>query len=124
MHRLVWILQIVLGVYFVVAGVMHFVVPDGLPAQLDWMYELSTWAHWASGAAEIAGGLGLVVPAVARVRTELVPLAALGLLVIMLSAAVWHASRGEAQNLVTNLIVAALLGFVGWVRWRVHPHRS
>lgn len=121
MHRLVWILQVVLGLYFVVTGVLHFVVPDGLPAQLEWMYELPTWAHWVSGAAEIAGGLGLVLPGLTGIRTELVPLAALGLLAIMLMAAVWHASRGEAQNIVANLVVAALLAFVGWVRWRVHP---
>lgn len=121
MHRLVWILQVVLGLYFVVTGVLHFVVPDGLPAQLEWMYELPTWAHWVSGAAEIAGGLGLVLPGLTGIRTELVPLAALGLLAIMLMAAVWHASRGEAQNIVANLVGAALLAFVGWVRWRVHP---
>jgi uncharacterized membrane protein len=120
-HRTAWVLQIVLGVYFVAIGVMHFIVPDGLPDQLDWMYELPTWLHYVSGAAEIAGGLGLILPGLTRIRPELVPAAAAGLVIVMLGAAVWHLPRGEMQNLVTNLLLAALLAFVAYVRWRVHP---
>jgi uncharacterized membrane protein len=120
-HRTAWVLQIVLGVYFVAIGVMHFIVPDGLPDQLGWMYELPTWLHYVSGAAEIAGGLGLILPGLTRIRPELVPAAAAGLVIVMLGAAVWHLPRGEMQNLVTNLLLAALLAFVAYVRWRVHP---
>lgn len=37
-----WILQILLGIYFTLIGVMHFIVPRGLPAQMAWMYDLPT----------------------------------------------------------------------------------
>lgn len=121
MHRAAWVLQIVLGIYFVVAGVMHFVVPDRLPATLEWMYDLPTWAHYVSGVAEILGGLGLILPGLTGVRPELTPLAATGLALVMLFAAVWHTTRGEAPNVVSNVIVGALLVFVASVRWRRAP---
>ena len=121
MHRAAWVLQVVLGVYFVAVGVMHFVVPDGLPSVMEWMYDLPDWLHYVSGTAEILGGLGLILPGVTKIRPELTPLAAAGLVIVMLGAAVWHLPRGEAQNIVSNLVLAALLAFVAWVRWQRHP---
>jgi uncharacterized membrane protein len=121
MHRTTWVLQIVLGIYFVAIGVMHFIVPEGLPAPLGWMYDLPTWAHWVSGIAEILGGLGLILPGLTRIRPELTPLAAAGLTLVMVMAAVYHLTRGEMVNIGTNLLVAALLVFIAWVRWRRHP---
>jgi uncharacterized membrane protein YphA (DoxX/SURF4 family) len=105
----------------VVTGVIHLVVPTGLPGQLAWMYDLSTPLHWIAGLAEIAGGLGLVLPAATRTAPRLTPLAAAGLVLVMLSAAVWHATRGETQSIVGNVIIAALLVLVAYVRTRIHP---
>jgi putative oxidoreductase len=121
MHRVAWVLQVVLGVYFVAVGVMHLVVPDGLPSVMEWMYDLPTWLHYVSGTAEILGGLGLILPGLTRIRPQLTPLAATGLVIVMLGAAVWHLPRGEAQNIAGNLVLAALLAFVAWVRWQRHP---
>ena len=121
MHRTAWVLQILLGVYFVVTGIIHLVVPEGLPEVMEWMYDLSTPLHWIAGLAEIAGGLGLVLPAATRTAPRLTPLAASALVLVMLSAAGWHATRGEARSIVGNLVVAALLVFVVHVRTRVHP---
>ena len=100
---------------------LHVVVPAGLPAVMAWMYDLPTWVHYVSGTAEIVGGLGLVLPGLVRIRTELAPLAAAGLTLVMLFAAAWHLPRGEVQNLVTNLVIAGVLAFVAYLRWRRHP---
>lgn len=121
MHRTAWVLQVLLGIYFVVSGVIHLVVPEGLPEPMSWMYDLSTTVHWIAGLAEIAGGLGLVLPAATRIAPRLTPLAAAGLVVVMLSAAVWHATRGEMQSIVGNVVVAALLVLIAYVRTRTHP---
>jgi uncharacterized membrane protein len=121
LHITAWVLQIVFGLYFIATGVIHFVVPEGLPAQMAWMYDLPAGLHYVSGAAEILGGAGLILPGLTRIRTELTPLAASGLLVVMLGAAVWHLPRGEYQNIVGNLVVAAAMAFVAYVRWRRHP---
>lgn len=121
MHRTAWVLQILLGIYFVFTGIMHFVVPEGLPGPMSWMYDLSTTLHWVAGVAEIAGGLGLVLPAATRIAPGLTPLAASGLIVIMFSAAIWHATRGEVQSIAGNVVTAALLVLIVRVRTSVHP---
>lgn len=121
MHRTAWTLQVLLAIYFVVTGVIHLVVPDDLPGVMEWMYDLSTPLHWIAGLAELAGGLGLVLPAATRTAPRLTPLAAAGLVAVMLPAAVWHATRAEYQSIVGNLVVAALLVLVVHVRTRVHP---
>lgn len=121
MHRTAWALQVLLGIFFVVTGVIHLVVPGGLPGVMEWMYDLSTPMHLIAGLAEIAGGLALVLPAATRTVPRLTPLAASALVLVMLPAAVWHATRGEAQSVVGNVVVAALLVFVVHVRTRVHP---
>ena len=121
MNVLLWILQILLGIYFTLIGVMHFIVPPGLPAQMAWMYDLPTWLHYVSGIAEILGGLGLILPAVTRIRTNLVPLAALGLTLVMIGAVIYHVGRGEYQNIALNLLLAAILAFVAYGRWKLKP---
>jgi uncharacterized membrane protein len=121
MNRTTWILQILLAIYFLATGVIHLLVPTGLPGPLTWMYDLTTPLHWVAGLAEIAGGLGLVLPAATRIAPRLTPLTASGLVVIMLSAAVWHATRGETQSIVGNIVVTALLVLIAYVRTRIHP---
>lgn len=123
MHRLTWVLQVVLGIYFVAIGVLHFIVPSGLPGQLEWMYDLPRWLHLASGTAEIAGGLGLILPSLTRIKAELAPLAAAGLATVMLLAAAWHLNQDDPQSIVTNLVLAVLLTVIAVVRWRIHPIR-
>jgi uncharacterized membrane protein len=123
-HRLLWLLQVVLGVYFVAFGIMHFVVPDGLPEAMSWMYDLPDTLHMVSGTAEILGGLGLILPGLTGVRPELTWMAAFGLAIVMLGAAVWHIGRGEYVQIVLNLVTLGVLVFVGYGRLRLHPLRS
>jgi uncharacterized membrane protein len=121
MHRFAWVVQVGLGVYFVAIGVMHFAVPEGLPDQMAWMYDLPTWLHVVSGTAEILGGLGLVLPAATRIRPHLTPMAAAGLAIVMVLAALWHVPRGEVPNVVFTLVMAVVLVWLARVRWRSHP---
>lgn len=121
MNRLLWVLQVVFGLYFIGIGVAHFIVPDGLPAQMEWMYELSDTLHVIAGTAEILGGLGLILPAVTRIRPELVAYAALGLAAVMAGAVVWHLGRGEALQMVFNVVNLIFLGFIAYGRLRLHP---
>ena len=118
---LLWVLQWLFGIYFVVVGVLHFIVPEGLPAQMEWMYELSDTMHIIVGIAEIAGGLGLILPSVTRIRPELTVYAALGLLLVMVGAIIYHASRGEGESIATNVVIAAVMAFIAYGRWRLEP---
>lgn len=121
MNGLLWGLQVLLGLYFFFTGLIHFVVPPGLPAPMAWMYELPTGLHYFSGTAEILAGLGLILPGLARLQTRLTPLAALGLVLIMAGAAVWHVTRNEFANIFMNTLLAGLAGFVAYGRWKLSP---
>lgn len=118
---LLWVLQWVFGIYFVAIGVMHFVVPDGLPALMEWMYELNDTMHAIVGIAEILGGLGLILPSVTKIKPELTVYAAAGLVLVMAGAVVFHATRSEGVSIVNNVFIAAIVAFIGYGRWKLHP---
>ncbi len=121
MNKALWTIQVVAGVFFLYTGVLHFIVPEGLPSTFSWMYDLSDTLHFITGAAEILGGLGLLLPAFTRIQPQLVPLAAAGLALVMVGAVIYHAGRGELQNVFTNVLWFAATGFVAYGRWRRHP---
>lgn len=121
MNILLWVLQILIGIYFFFVGVVHFIVPPGLPAAMSWMYDLPAGLHYFSGAAEILAGLGLILPGLTRIQTRLTPLAGAGLVFVMVGAATWHFPRGEVQNIVFNLILAAIAAFIAYGRWQLRP---
>lgn len=120
-HRVLWALQWVFGLYFIGIGIMHFIVPEGLPDLMSWMYELDDTLHVISGVAEILGGLGLILPGLTGTRPELTIAAALGLLVVMLGAIIFHLGRGEAISIGTNVFNAAIMGYIAYGRWRLVP---
>ncbi len=123
-HKVLWALQWLFGLYFISIGILHLVVPDGLPEPLAWMYDLGDTVHVMAGVAEILGGLGLILPALTRTLPVLTPIAAVGLGVVMIGAAVWHAPRGEFQSMAVNLINMAVLAYVAYGRWRLAPIRA
>ena len=73
------------------------------------------------GVAELAGALGLVLPAVTRIRPSLTPLAASGLATIMALAIPFHLVRGETGAIVFNVVLGALGAVVAWGRGRWAP---
>lgn len=114
-NRTLWVLQIVLGIYFIATGVLHFVIPDGLPDQMAWMYELSDTLHLLSGSAEILGGLGLILPGVTRIQPRLVAAAAAGLVLVMVGAAIWHITSGSG-SFAQNILLGVLCAWVAYGR--------
>lgn len=116
-----WAIQIIFGIYFIAIGVLHFVVPEGLPSAMEWMYELSDTLHIVTGTAEILGGLGLILPGLTKIRPELTIYAAAGLAILMVGALIYHLNRGEMQNIVTNVVVAAIMAYLAYARWKLTP---
>jgi putative oxidoreductase len=120
-NRVLWAAQIAAGAFFIYVGISHFIVPEGLPSFMSWMYDLSTTVHVISGTAELLGGLGLILPAVTRIQPQLVPLAAAGLAVVMLGAVIYHVSREELSNVGANVMWALVTGFIAYGRSRLAP---
>jgi uncharacterized membrane protein len=110
-----------LGLFFVATGIVHFVVPDGLPDQVSWMYDLSDTTHAIAGTAEILGGLGLIVPSLVGTGRSLTVVAAAGLTLLMIGAAGWHLIRGEYPQAVGNVVVAWVAATLAMNEWRSRP---
>jgi len=119
MNIALWIVQALLGALFVFSGVMKFVMPvEEMTKQMPGM---PGWFLHFIGVAEILGGLGLVLPGLVRVRPGLTPLAAAGLVIIMIGATVVSAMIGPLPMAALPFVVGVLAAFVAYGRWRVAP---
>jgi uncharacterized membrane protein YphA (DoxX/SURF4 family) len=120
MTKILWVLQSLLALLFLFAGIMKFVMPmDQMTKQMP----LPPWFLYAIGVAEIIGAIGLVLPSLLRVRASLTPLAAACLLIIMIGATVITLQTGNAAMAITPFVVCLLVAFVAYGRWRLAPIR-
>ena len=116
-----WIVQGLLAALFLFAGGAKLVLP------LDQMVgpvALPGWFLRFLGVAEVLGALGLVLPGLLRIRPGLTPLAAAGLVIIMIGATVVTLAGGMVAVALMNLVVALLAAFVTYGRWRLAPYRD
>ena len=81
-----------------------------------WAADWSPGAIKMIGVAEILGALGLILPAVTHIAPILVPIAAVGLILVMIGAAVVHARRKELPNVEICVVILLLAAFVAWGR--------
>lgn len=70
-----------------------------------------------TGIIDLLGAVGLVFPALLRIRPWLTPLAATGIVLLMIAASIFHVSRGEASLIGFNIVVAAIAAFIAWGRY-------
>ncbi|MBI1727587.1 MAG: DoxX family protein, partial [Candidatus Rokubacteria bacterium] len=71
--------------------------------------------------AEVLGAIGLILPGLLRIRPGLTPLAAAGLVIIMLGATVVTAAGGDVAAALISVGVGLLSAFVAYGRWRLAP---
>ena len=114
MNILLWIVQILLALLFLMSGVMKFVMSyadmtKDAPVVLPHAFYLFI------GVCEILGGIGLVVPWLTKIRPSLTPLAASLLVIIMVGATVITA-MGSVSMAVVPAVAGLLCAFVAWGR--------
>ncbi len=73
------------------------------------------------GAAELAGAIGLILPAATRILPKLTALAATGLVLVMILASGYHFLHGEAARTPVNFLLGGLAAFVAWGRFGRAP---
>ena len=113
-----WTVQALLAALFLFGGVMKLMVPIAtLEAQSGMSGEFLRFI----GLAEFLGAIGLILPGLSGIRTGLTPLAAAGLVIIMIGATALTARAGFAPA-TFPLIVGLLALFVTWGRTEVAPH--
>lgn len=113
MNITLWIIQILLAAIFLTAGSIKLVLPvDRLARVFEWIDDFSQEKVKAIGAFEILGGLGLFLPGVYGIGPILIPLAAAGLAIIMVLAAITHFKREEKPEMIVNIVLFVFLAFV------------
>ena len=121
MNVALWIIQGLLAALFLFAGGAKLVMSAD---QMAGPVALPVWFLRFIGVAEVLGALGLVLPGPLRVRPLLTPLAAAGLVIIMIGATVVMWAGGMVAVALMNVVVALLAAFVAYGRWRLAPYRD
>ncbi len=117
-----WVAQGLLAAAFLMSGGMKVSAPiEQLQAQMPWVTGALGGAVRFIGVMELLGAVGLVLPAATRIAPKLTPLAAAGLLTVMVLASMTHISRGEYPMIVANLLLGGLAAFVSWGRFKQAP---
>ena len=117
MKIVVWVLQALLAIAFLGAGMMKLITPYADLAadpNMGWVEGFSATQIKIIGALEVLGGIGLVLPMIVKRFQYLVPSAAIGLALTMVGAAIVHISRGEP--VVPNIVLFVLAAAVAWFR--------
>ena len=119
LHYTLWVFQVLLALLFLFAGVSKLVMPaEKLTEQSP---ELSATFLRFIGVVETLGGLGLVLPGLLKIKTGLTPLAAAGLVVVMIGAVVVSYQMMGIQGVPVPLVTGILAAFVAYGRWRLVP---
>jgi putative oxidoreductase len=122
MNLALWIVQILLTLAYLTAGYQKAFMPfDVIVQTIFWVAYVPHALVRFIGISELLGGIGLIVPAMTGIQPRLSALAAAGLALIMASASVMHAVRGEYIALPTTLLLLCLTAFVAYGRWRLVP---
>jgi uncharacterized membrane protein YphA (DoxX/SURF4 family) len=121
MNIALWIVQWLLALLFLWAGGFKLVAPLD---QLTGPIHLPGLFVRFIGVCETLGAIGLILPALLRIRPGLTPLAAAGLIIIMIGATVMGLITGPVAMALFPLVVGLLLVFVAYGRWRLAPLSS
>ena len=120
MNLTLWIISGILAAAYLVAGSTKLFLPREKLAAAPgggWVEDFGADKIKTIGSLEILGALGLTLPAVFDIATFLVPLAALGLALIMTGAVITRIRRHETVPMVVDLIYLVLATFVVWGRF-------
>ena len=116
-----WVLQFLLAAAYLAHGWLLLSPPVHLVELIK--ASIPTALRIFLGVAEVAAAAGLTLPGLTRIAPWLTPLAAAGLIPIMIGATVLHLMRGEFSSAATTAVLLVLVSFVAYMRWKVAPIR-
>jgi uncharacterized membrane protein YphA (DoxX/SURF4 family) len=119
MNIALWIIQVLLALLFLFAGGMKLIIPPDVLASMGSPNQVHLPGLLVRfiGVCEVLGALGLILPGIFRTRRGLTPLAAAGLLIIMIGAIVLTVIGDGVGAAVVPLLTALLLALVAYGRW-------
>ena len=113
-NRLLWTLQILLALVFLAHGAMLLFPPAEVARLMN--QSLPRWFQLFIGISEILAAVGLTIPALTGIQPWLVSWAAGGLMIVMVSATVFHLTRGEFSSAATTVVLLAMATTVAMAR--------
>ena len=118
-HIVLWVLQALLALAFFAHGWMMLFPPASIVEQMN--ASLPRWFQLFLGIAEVLAAVGLTLPGLTRILPWLVTSAAAGIMIVMVSATVFHVARGEMGSAATTLVLFGIAAFVAYMRYGVVP---
>lgn len=116
-----WVIQVLVAGMFLPIGLMKAATPLAeLSKTLPLAEEMPVLTRFI-GISELAGGLGLLLPALLRIRPQLTVLAAIGLTIVMVLAVLFHIWRGEFSALGPGAVLGILSALIAWGRINKAP---
>ena len=116
-----WVLQFLLAAAFLAHGWLFLSPPADMVEQMN--ASINPAFRIFIGVAEVLAAVGLTLPGLTRILPSMVPSAAAGLAIVMISATVFHISRGEMSSALVTAILLVLVSLVAYTRWKVLPIR-
>ena len=126
MNLTLWIVAGLLATVFATGGVAKLVISKEKLATAPgggWIDDFSPGAVKALGIVDLLAAAGLVLPAALGIAPVLVPLAAVGVVSLMIGAVIVRLRHGAPQAIVVDLTYLALAAFVAWGRVGLSPSR-
>ena len=115
-----WIAHILLILMFGMSGYIKVFTPiEELASRMAWVTSVPEWMVRLAAVSELAAVLALIAVPLVKRYSILVPLAAAGLALIMISSLFVHLPRGEP--IIFNLVMGGVAAFVAWGRWKMMP---
>src|SRR5688500_15327239 len=115
LHITLWVAQIILGGMFIMAGLMKSTQPIiALSKTVPWTANVPLELVRFIGFSELLRGLGLVLPAMLRIKPILTPIAAIGIVIIMVLAMIYHITQGETNVIGINILFGLVAAFIAW----------
>nr|WKN39937.1 DoxX family protein [Tunicatimonas sp. TK19036] len=122
LHITLWVAQLLLAFTLLWSGTMKLFQPiEQLSAMWPWAGEVPVALVKLTGIVDALGAFGLVLPALLRIKPQLTPLAAVGVIVLMVCASIFHILRGETSQIGVNIVFAIIAAFVAWGRFKKAP---
>ena len=122
MNIVLWVFQILLAVAFFAHGWLFLTPPPEIAVQMN--ASLPRSFQLFLGVAEVLAAVGLTLPGLTRVLPWLVTWAAGGIMIVTVSATVYHVARNEMSSAAITLVLFAMATFVAYARYRVVPIHS
>jgi uncharacterized membrane protein YphA (DoxX/SURF4 family) len=114
-----WVVQILLAGMFLLTGVLKLTLSsEKLPSMMPWTADAPLGFVRFVGIAEISGGIGVVLPALLRIKPILTAWAATGIATIMVLSIPVHIMRGEFSSLGLSVMLLLMAAFVAWGRFK------